>query len=343
MYNRSIQDALEDVMRQYPIVTMTGPRQSGKTTLVKTNYPSKPYFSLENPDVCAMISADPRQFLNNINLKKGVILDEVHKYPDLLSYIQGIVDDNRIPGSFILTGSHHLQLTEVVTQSLAGRAALLELLPLSLNELNQVYSVDEYLIQGFFPAIYQHDMDPIVYARNYIKTYLERDVRQLINIQDLHAFQRLLKLAAGCIGSTINRESLSSDIGVSQNTIKKWIETLDISYITFQLKPYFENLGKRIIKAPKLYFTDVGLASYMLEIRSADQMCIDKMRGNLFENMVILEIIKYQYNRGKDLDIYFYRDSHQNEVDVILPNHDKLIPIEIKSTSTFDASFLKNL
>src|SRR3990167_4408556 len=343
MLNRSMQDTLEDVMRQYPIVTVTGPRQSGKTTLVKTCYPHKPYFNLENPDVRAIITADPQQFLNAIDLKKGVILDEVHHYPELLSYLQGIVDTHRIPGSFILTGSHHFQLTAAITQSLAGRTAILELLPLSLNELNQSHTVDEYLLQGFFPAVHEYDMDPIVYARNYIKTYLERDVRQLINIQDLHAFQRLLKLSAGCIGSTINREKISSDIGVSQNTIKKWIETLDISYITFQLKPYFENLGKRIIKAPKLYFTDVGLASYLLEIRSADQMCIDKMRGNLFENMVILEIIKYQYNRGKDLDIYFYRDSHQNEVDVILPNHDKLIPIEIKSTSTFDASFLKNL
>lgn len=343
MYNRSIQDALEDVMRQYPIVTIIGPRQSGKTTLVKTNYPSKPYFSLENPDVCAMISADPRQFLNNIDLKKGVILDEIHKYPELLSYIQGMVDENRIPGSFILTGSHHFQLTAAITQSLAGRTAILELLPLSLNELNQNYSVDDYLLRGFFPAIYEYEMDPVVYARNYIKTYLERDVRQLINIQDLQAFQKLLKLCAGCIGSTINRESLSSDIGVSQNTIKKWIDVLDISYITFQLKPYFENLGKRIIKAPKLYFTDVGLASYLLEIRSINQLNIDKMRGNLFENMVVLEMIKHQYNQGKDIDIYFYRDSHQNEVDVILPKNNKLIPIEIKSTSTFNATLLKNI
>lgn len=344
MINRSIQTTLEDAMRQYPIVTIVGPRQSGKTTLVKTLYPGKPYYSLENPDVRAIIEADPRQFIQHIDLNKGVILDEVQKFPALLSYIQGVVDEKRVPGSFILTGSHQLQLSEAISQSLAGRTALLELLPLSLNELRQFdHATDDYLLRGFFPAIYQYDMDPIVYARNYIKTYVERDVRQLINVKDLQCFQRFLKLCVSRIASTINRESLGNDVGVSQNTIKQWINVLDTSYITFQLKPYFENFGKRSIKASKLYFTDVGLASYLLEIRSTDQMNLDKMRGNLFENMVILEIMKYQFNHGKDADIYFYRDSHQNEIDVILQHQGKLIPIEIKSTATFDASLLKNI
>ncbi|MCX7125530.1 MAG: AAA family ATPase, partial [Gammaproteobacteria bacterium] len=213
MFNRSIQTALENVMREYPVITITGPRQSGKSTLVKSSYPEKPYYNLENPDVRAVIEGDPRQFIQNIDLRKGVILDEVQKFPELLSYIQGAVDENRIPGSFILTGSHNLQLTEAVSQSLAGRTALLELLPLSLNELKKVRqnnTVDDYLLHGFFPSIYQYDMDPIIFARNYIKTYVERDVRQLINIKDLQSFQRLLKLCAGRIGSTINRESLGA-------------------------------------------------------------------------------------------------------------------------------------
>lgn len=343
MLERSIQTTIDKVMRQYPVITLSGPRQSGKTTLVKTVYPDTPYYSLENPDVRAMIQADPRQFISSIDLQKGVILDEVQRLPELLSYIQGAVDENRVPGSFLLTGSHHLQLSETISQSLAGRTAILELLPLSLNELNQQYSLDDYLLNGFFPGVYQHDMDPVMFARNYIRTYMERDVRQMINIRDLQCFQRFLKLTASRIASTLNRESLGVDVGVTQNTIKHWISVLEASYLVFQLQPYFENFGKRSIKAPKLYFTDVGLASYLLEIRSTDQMNIDKMRGNLFENMVIMEMLKYQYNRGKDADIYFYRDSHQNEVDVIWQHQRKLVPIEIKSTSTFHPSLLKNL
>lgn len=346
MFTRSIQAIFEEQMRQYPVVTITGPRQSGKTTLVKTQYPERPYYNLENPDVRMMIESDPRQFMDSVSLQKGVIIDEVQKLPVLLSYIQTRVDEQRVPGSFLLTGSHQLQLSEAISQSLAGRTALLELLPLSLIELRQqitLNSIDEYLLQGFFPAIYQYNMDAVTHARNYIKTYVERDVRQLINIKDLSCFQRFLKLCAGRLGSLINRDELGAEVGISHNTVKHWLSLLDSSYITFQLKPYFENFGKRQIKTSKLYFTDVGLASYLLEIRSTDQMQIDKMRGHLFENFVILEMMKNRYNAGKDADLYFYRDSHHNEVDVVASWQGRLIPIEIKSTMTFNPALLKNV
>ena len=346
MFQRSIQATFDHLMTQYAVVTVTGPRQSGKTTLVKAAYPNRPYYNLENPDTQAFIEEDPKQFFSSIDLQQGVILDEIQKSPKLLSYIQVLVDENRVPGTFVLTGSHQLQMAEAISQSLAGRTALLELLPLSINELTHnaiTHTPNEYLLNGFFPAIYQHHLDPTTHSRNYVKTYLERDVRQIINVKDLHSFQRFIKLCAGRVGSIINRESLGNEVGVSQNTIKSWLSILEASYLTFELQPYFENFGKRVIKASKLYFLDVGLVSYCLNIKSDDQMSHDKLRGHLFENMIVTEILKYRYNRGEDADIYFFRDNHQNEVDIILQVHDRLIPIEIKSTSTFHPSLLKNI
>lgn len=346
MFERSIKIKLENLVKDYPVVTITGPRQSGKTTLVKDTYPNKSYYNLESPDLLELILSDPREFFNNIDLKRGVILDEIQRAPELLSYIQVIVDENRIPGAFLLTGSHQVLLLEAVSQSLAGRCALLELLPLSINELKHAgfnLKTNEYLLNGLFPAIYKHNLDPIDTSRNYMKTYVERDVRQIINIKDLHSFQKFVKLCAGRVGSTVNLESLSSDVGVSQNTIKNWLSLMESSYILFQLQPYFENLGKRLMKAPKIYFLDVGLASYLLGINSTMQISHDRLKGALFENLVITEILKYKYNRGEDSGIYFFRDSNHNEVDIIMTSHDKLIPIEIKSTSTFHNSLLKGI
>ena len=346
MFSRVIQSELINLMGKYPVVTILGPRQSGKTTIAKMAYPDKEYFNLENPDVREFIAEDPRGFLANLDLHKGVILDEIQRLPELLSYIQVIVDDNRVPGSFILTGSHQLHINQAISQSLAGRTALLELLPLALNEISSSgldYSVDEYLLNGFFPAIYKHLLNVTTHSRNYIKTYVERDVRQIVNVKDLSSFHSFIKLCAGRVGSTINREGLSNEVGVSQNTIKNWLSILEASYVVFQLQPYHKNFGKRIIKAPKLYFLDVGLVSYLLGIESTKQMSYDKLRGNIFENLVVLEILKYQYNMGKDANIYFFRDSHHVEVDIILQVHDKLIPIEIKSSSTFSSHFLKSI
>ncbi|MDF1795666.1 MAG: ATP-binding protein [Coxiellaceae bacterium] len=346
MLSRSMQAIFEEMMSQYPVVTIMGPRQSGKTTLAKNAYPGRAYFNLENPDTRALIEKDPRGFIDNINLKQGVILDEIQRVPDLLSYIQTKTDENRIPGSFILTGSHQLQLNEAISQSLAGRTALLQLLPLSLTELEAEhieYDMNDQLLKGFFPAVYQHQLDAIMYASNYVKTYIERDVRQIINIKDLDCFQNFIKLCAGRVSSTLNYESLSNDVGMSQNTIKSWITVLKASYIAFTLQPYFENFGKRVIKAPKLYFMDTSIASYLLDIQSSQQMDREKLRGALFENMVIVELMKYRYNQGRDANLYFYRDSNQNEVDVVMQHHDKIIPIEIKSTATFSGALIKNI
>ncbi|MAZ78072.1 MAG: AAA family ATPase [Legionellaceae bacterium] len=346
MFQRSIQTEFERLMSQYPIVTIMGPRQAGKTTLARSAYPNRPYYNLENPDTRALIEADPRAFFDSLDLQKGVILDEIQRSPELLSYIQTAVDENRVPGSFILTGSHQLQLTEAISQSLAGRTAILELLPVSMAELNNndvELSIDEYLFNGFYPAIYQHHLDPKTHARNYLKTYVERDVRQLVNIKDLDRFRGFIRLCAGRISSVINRESLSNDVGVSQGTIRNWMSILSASYLTFQLPPYFENFGKRIIKTPKLYFTDVGIASSLCAFESWQQIQSDRSRGALFENFVILELLKYRFNQGKEANLYFYRDSNQNEVDVIFKTHDKLIPIEIKSASTFTPALLKGI
>jgi uncharacterized protein len=346
MFNRSAQTVFEQLMTEYAVVTVTGPRQSGKTTLVKSCYPNRAYYNLENPDTRAFIEADPNEFINQIDLEQGVILDEIQRSPELLSYIQVKVDEKRITGSFILTGSHQLELSAAISQSLAGRAALMELLPLSINELKDngiQYSVNEYLLNGFFPAVYQHHLDPITNARNYIKTYVERDIRQIINVKDLHSFQRFIKLCAGRVGSTINYESLANEVGVSQNTIKSWISVLEASYLIYRLQPYFENFGKRVIKSSKLYFTDVGLLSYLLDVQSINQMTHEKLRGEMFENLIVMELLKYQYNRGKDANIYFFRDSNQHEVDIVMQVHDKLIPIEIKSTSRFHPSLLKGV
>ncbi|MDF1655432.1 MAG: ATP-binding protein [Coxiellaceae bacterium] len=346
MLSRSMQAIFEEMMSQYPVVTIMGPRQSGKTTLAKNTYPGRAYFNLENPDTRALIEKDPRGFIDNINLKQGVILDEIQRVPDLLSYIQTKTDEDRMPGSFILTGSHQLQLNEAISQSLAGRTALLQLLPLSLTELKAEHiecDMNDQLLKGFFPAVYQHQLEASMYASNYVKTYIERDVRQIINIKDLDCFQTFIKLCTGRISSTLNYESLSNDVGVSQNTIKNWITVLKASYIAFTLPPYFENFGKRVIKAPKLYFIDTSIASYLLDIQSPQQMAREKLRGALFENMVIVELMKYRYNQGKDANLYFYRDSNQNEVDVVMQHHDKIIPIEIKSTATFSGALIKNI
>jgi predicted AAA+ superfamily ATPase len=346
MFARSMQQQLLHLMQQYPVVTVLGPRQSGKTTLVRLSCPGKAYYNLENQDTLALIMADPKQFFAGIDLSAGVIFDEIQSYPQLLSYIQVVVDEKRVAGSFILTGSHQLYLTAAISQSLAGRTALLELLPLSISELNNASvesSVDQYLLKGFYPANYHYDLDPTVASRNYIKTYVERDVRQIKNIQNLASFQRFIKLCAGRVGSTINYESISSDVGISQTTVKNWLSLLEASYLTFQLQPYFENLGKRIIKAPKLYFLDVGVASYLLDIKSLDQVSHDRLRGGLFENLVIVDMLKYLYNNGMDNNLYFFRDSHQNEVDLIMQINDKLIPVEIKVTSTFNGSLLKGI
>ena len=336
---RTLEAYLDKVMGQFPIVTLTGPRQSGKTTLVKTKYPNKPYFNLEDPDFRQSLMADPRQFL--AAHPKGAILDEIQHFPEFLSYLQQVADNTEDTGLFILTGSHQLLLHESVTQSLAGRSALLDLYPLTLQELSQDDSLENYLFQGFYPAIYSKSVPPTELYRQYIRTYVERDVRQVINIQNLTSFQTCLKLLSGRIGSLLNIESLSNDIGIAHNTVKRWISLLQASYLVYQLQPYYENFGKRLIKSPKLYFSDVGLVSYLLEFDDPTQITHDRLRGALFENFIVMELLKLKVHQGKEARLYYYRDNHGHEIDIIIKHRDYLIPIEIKSTMTFNNALLK--
>lgn len=307
-------------------------------------YPDKPYINLEIPELRDKILADPNMFFKEH--ASGAILDEIQRAPELTSYIQAIVDEVQTPGLFILTGSHQLQLQGAISQSLAGRTALLDLLPLSIRELHRQkinLSVDEYLLKGFYPAVYHKALNPTVMYRNYVKTYLERDVRQLVNVHNLDIFRRFIHLTAGRVGGILNMERLASDAGVSHNTLRNWLSILEASYLIHRLPPYFENFGKRVIKSPKLYFSDVGMLSYLLGIETVRQISHDRLRGGLFENLVLLEIMKSRMNRGKEPNVFFYRDNHQNEVDIVIKQADLLIPVEVKSTMTFNSALLKNL
>lgn len=344
MYQRDAKQTLVPITKQFPVITIMGPRQSGKTTLVKEVYKGKPYFNLEEPDTRLLIEADPRRFFTQH--PHGLILDEIQRSPQLLSYIQAIVDDQKEMGQFILTGSHQLALDEAVAQSLAGRTGLLELLPLSLNEMqkNKIdLALDDLLLSGGYPRIYNHPITPIAHFRTYVRTYVERDVRQVINVKNLDQFQRFMQLCAGRVGSVLNFESLANDVGISNPTIRAWISVLQASYLVHLLPPYFENFGKRVLKNPKIFFTDVGLVSYLLGIEQTKQMNRNPLRGHLFENLVILELMKTRMNQGLDPKLYYYRDHHHNEVDVIIQHGHELIPIEIKSSETFDPALLKNL
>jgi len=345
MIKREISQELAFLAKNYPVVTVLGPRQAGKTTLVKEVFPHLPYVNLETPDVRAAVEFDPKSLFSRY--PDGMVLDEIQRLPQLLSYLQVFVDEHpEKKGKFILTGSHQLALHEAITQSLAGRTALLTLLPLNFLELRPLtttFTPDDYLLNGFYPRIYHDNLDPVKAYRNYFQTYVERDVRQLIHLKDLSQFQKFMKLCAGRIGQILNIQSLSNDLGVSNHTIKHWLSILEASFVIFQLQPYFENFGKRLIKSPKLYFVDPGLACYLLDIETIEQLQRDPLRGNLFENMVILELMKARLNQGKDPHLYYYRDNNQREIDVIYKSGNELVPIEIKSSETFHPAFMKSL
>jgi predicted AAA+ superfamily ATPase len=344
MFHRSATDELKDLAQNYPVVTVLGPRQSGKTTLVRNTFPNKPYVNLEALDVRSMAQIDPRAFLEQY--PDGAILDEIQNSPQLLSYIQVIVDESNVKGLFILTGSHQLELHQAISQSLAGRTALLQLLPMSLDEITKAgfdLSLDEVLVKGGYPRIYKDNLNPTKAYRHYFQTYIERDLRQLLQVKDLIQFQRFVKICAGRIGSLLNMEGICNDVGVSSHTAKEWISILEASFIIFRLQPYFENFGKRVIKSPKLYFYDTGLAAYLLGIEEIEQLNRDPLRGHLVENFVILELMKARLNRGLDPQLYYFRDAHGHEVDLIFQSGHQLFPIEIKASKTFNKEFLKNI
>jgi predicted AAA+ superfamily ATPase len=340
MVTRDLLPELRAAAGEYPVVTLVGPRQSGKTTLAQRAFPAKPYRSLEDPDVRAWAQQDPRGFL--AGLQGGGILDEIQRTPELLSYLQTHVDRQRGSGQFILTGSHQPEVHHAVAQSLAGRTAMLTLLPFSLRELRHYrkrWTAFELVVCGTFPGVHENRLDPARFFNSYVQTYLERDVRALIHLKDLRRFQQFMTLLAGRVGQLLNYSSLANDLGVSANTIKDWIGVLSASYVIFELPPYFENINKRVIKAPKVYFTDAGLAAHLAGLRTLGQVERDPLRGGLYENWVIAEVLKSQTNRGLKPELFFYRDSHGNEVDLLVRHAGKLRPVEIKSAATFHSDF----
>ena len=341
---RKAQKELLSLARQFKSVAVVGPRQSGKTTLVRMTFPDKVYVNLENPDTRSFAIEDPRGFL--ASFPDGAILDEVQRTPDIFSYLQQLIDDNPEHGRFILTGSNNFLLQENISQSLAGRVGYLFLLPLSLEEIpNAGLPVNELMIKGFYPALHAGEAKTDVsrYFSNYIRTYIERDVRLIRNITDLYAFERFLRLCAGRIGQLLNMNNLAVETGVDNKTIAAWLSVLEASFVIFRLHPYHNNYNKRIVKMPKLYFYDTGVASALLGIENPDQLALHPFRGALFENMIVVEFLKNKYNRGKSNNLYFWRDSLGREVDLLIDNHDHLLPIEIKSGQTITEDYFKSL
>ena len=344
MITRDITEELVRSAAEYPVVTILGPRQSGKTTLTRMTFPNMAYFSLEDPDVRMAAEADPRGFL--AQMEGGGILDEVQRLPVLLSYIQGMVDQTRERGRFILTGSHQPQLHEAISQSLAGRTAILALWPFSLREIRRYESTRDpfdLICRGFFPRLHEESLEPRRFFNAYLQTYVERDVRALIQLRDLSLFQKFLTLLAGRVGQVVNLAALGNDVGASATTIRNWLSVLKASYVVLEMAPFFESVQKRVIKSPKIYFTDVGLAAFLLGIHTAEQASRDPLRGSLYENLVIVDIVKSALNRGIRPEIYFFRDSHGNEIDLLVREKGLLTPVEIKSAATFTTDFLKQL
>lgn len=302
------------------------------------------YANLESPDVREYAATDPRGFLSAY--ADGVIIDEIQRVPQLVSYIQGIVDECKVPGQFILTGSQQFEVMNNINQSLAGRTALLKLLPFSISEIKKTTlpeSLDAMLLKGFYPRIYDHGLSPTQALGDYYETYIERDLRQLMSIRDLSLFQKFVRLCAGRIGQILNMQSLANDTGVSHTTAQKWISLLEASYIIILLKPWYRNVSRRLIKSPKLYFYDVGLAAYLMGIESKTHVSRDPLRGNLFENLALIEAIKYRFNRGRKNAVTFYRDSRGNEVDMMLESGRDVFPLEVKAGATIVNDFFKGL
>jgi len=345
MIPRTATATLLRLAKGFPIVVLTGPRQSGKTTLAKSVFSDKTYVSLENPDEREFALQDPARFLQRF--PAGAVLDEVQRCPELLSWLQGLVDARGTMGDFVLTGSAQFDLIAGITQTLAGRAGRVELLPLSAAELvaAQQLPADLHtaLFQGGYPALYDRDLSPQDWFANYIATYLERDVRQLLAVRDLSQFQTFVKMCAARTGQLLNLASLGADCGISSVTAKQWLSVLESSYIVTLLQPHHRNFGKRLVKAPKLYFCDVGLAAWLLGIRDATTLDTHAARGALFETYVISELTKQRLNAGQPRDLYFWRDSAGNEVDVLIETAEGLKAIEIKSGSTFASDWTDGL
>lgn len=362
MIRRHLETRLQQAADSYPVVSVTGPRQSGKTTLVRQLFKDAQYISLENPQEQEFALTDPQGFLERFT--GPAILDEVQRAPKLFSYIQEIVDEQNKMGQFILTGSQNFLLMEKVSQSLAGRCAVLHLLPFSQGELENrpVMDIDalgrllpqkhkqsirvglfDRMFKGFYPPIYDRNLPPQDWQANYYRTYVERDVRQVLNLGDAETFARFVRLCAGRAGQLLNMSALAADSGISVPTVKRWLSLLEASFLIYLLPPYHANFNKRLVKSPKLYFYDTGLLCYLLRIRSSEELITHSARGAIFETFVISELFKNYYNQGREPDIFFWRDSVGHEVDVILDHGKEQIPIEIKSGQTIASDFFAGL
>ena len=348
MIKREIGKKILELSQKYPVVSITGPRQSGKTSLCKELFTKYAYANLENLDVLARAKIDPRSFLK-MGTGSKMIIDEIQRFPDLLSYIQVEVDNQKIDGQFVITGSQNFSITEGISQSLAGRVANFTLLPLSISEIKQSRYKQQFsdlnisILRGFYPRPLVKGITAQDFYRDYIATYVERDVRQIKNIGDLSLFQKFLQLVAGRVGQLVNYSSLANDVGVSYKTVEAWLSVLEASYIIYKLQPYHNNFGKRAVKSPKLFFYDVGLLCHLLGINSTTELSTHYVYGQIFENLVITEVKKRHQNIRKNEGTYFWRDNHQNEIDLILSSGGKLHGIEIKSSQTFSQNMLKGL
>lgn len=344
MFKRSLTPHLQKLAKKYPVVTVLGPRQSGKTTLVKAAFPDKPYVNLEDAESRSLATLDPKSFLKRF--EEGAIFDEIQRTPHLLSYIQVLVDQKEKNGRFIVTGSHQAELHAAISQSLAGRTSLLRLLPMHLQEIREAGFFDpleDIILKGGYPRIYKEQLPLSNAFSSYFQTYVERDVRHILQVKNILQFERFIKLVAGRVGQLINYANLAADVGVSAVTIREWISVLEATYILIRLEPYFENFGKRLIKSPKLYFVDTGLLCHLLGIESVVQLQNEALYGNIFENWVVMELMKERYHAALDPRFYFYRDVSGREVDLLFQMGSHLVPIEIKSSSTFSNAFLKGL
>jgi len=352
MIPRIAEETLQRYAKGFPVICITGPRQSGKTTLAKLAFPKKQYFSLEDPDTQLLAHSDPRGFLDQLSGPDGLILDEAQYLPEIFNYIKASVDNDPKPGKYIITGSQQFSLMEKMTESLAGRASFLTLMPFSLAELASAPEAGslvcaenpwELMIKGLYPPLYDRDLSPQDFYTAYIASYVERDLRQLVNVKDLSTFQSFIKFCAARTGGVLNLSSLASDCGITHNTAKAWISVLSISGIIYLLRPYYKNFGKRLVKSPKLYFTDPGLACRLLGLQTAEQLFLSPLRGSLFEGFIISELLKNRLNRGETPELWFWRDNNDMEIDCLIGGAENLVALEIKSGKTFNDEMTNGL
>ncbi len=346
MIKRMLGEKILSLARGFPIITLTGPRQSGKTTLARWLFPEYEYINLENLNDLQFVREDPLSFLNTFSTS-GVVIDEAQKFPELFSYLQGVVDESGQVGKFVLTGSQNFLLLEKITQSLAGRAAICHLMPFGINELTQagyaVDNLDHALFTGCYPVLYDRQLEPEDYYPSYIQTYVERDVRSIKNVGSLSTFQKFIKLCAGRTGQLINYSSLGNDLGVNYKTVASWISILEASFIIFRLLPHYQNFNKRLVKQNKLYFYDTGLLCSLLDIQTPSQLRTHYLRGSIFESFIVSEYIKMRYHKGLRPNAFFWRDNTGHEIDLLIEEADSLKAVEIKSGQTVTSDFFKGL